>query len=146
MGGVALPPLLSRCVGVGVLVELRSRTADEVPRRLRPDEEVVSDLDAGIDEDRRSRVHRESQGSKIPCTRCAISSRCNNSCGCLNWQTTGTVNAVSPVLCRNEQMLLRVADEVGTRLYKERSPLFLHKHYNKGFPVLSLLEDTLARR
>ena len=30
---------------------------------------------------------------------------------------------------------------VGRRLYRERDPLFLHKHYNATCPVLSLLED-----
>jgi len=67
-------------------------------------------------------------------------------CGCLNWQTTGSINGISPVLCRYEQMLLPIADRVGEVLYKKRDPLFLHKHYNSAYPVLSLLEDTLTRK
>lgn len=52
---------------------------------------------------------------------------------------------MSPVLCANERMLMPIADRVGEYLYRKRSPLFLHKHYNTAYPVLSLLEDTLGR-
>jgi hypothetical protein len=59
----------------------------------------------------------------------------------LNWQTTGSVTRVSPVLCRSEQMLTMVADEVGARLFAEQNPRFLQKHYDPAYPILSLLED-----
>ena len=58
-----------------------------------------------------------------------------------NWQTTGTVSEPSPVLCRHERMLVPIADRIGKILYEERSPGFLHKHYNAAYPVLSLIED-----
>lgn len=102
-------------------------------------------VDVGIDESRRSAIHDASQSQKVDCLGCAIRDRCNNTCGCLNWQTTGSINRVSPVLCRYEQMLLPIADRVATLLYRKRDPLFLHKHYNVAYPVLSLLEDTLVR-
>ncbi len=50
---------------------------------------------------------------------------------------------MSPVLCRYEQMLVPLADRVGRILYRRRDPLFLHKHYNAAYPVLSLIEDAL---
>ena len=71
---------------------------------------------------------------------------CNNSCGCLNWQTTGSVNAISPTVCRHEQMLMPIADRVGRELYRRREPHFLHKHYNAAYPVLSMIEDVLSTR
>jgi len=98
----------------------------------------------GIDEEARSRVHDESEAEKETCRDCVVKNRCNNSCGCLNWQTTGTVNKVSPVLCRNEQMLIRIADGIGETLYKKRDPLFVNKHYNEAYPALSLLEDSTS--
>jgi hypothetical protein len=64
-------------------------------------------------------------------------------CGCLNWQTTGSVNAISPTLCRHEQMLMPIADRLGRELYRQRNPYFLHKHYNAASPVLSMIEDAL---
>jgi uncharacterized protein len=105
----------------------------------------IGHVDCGVDEAARSRLHDESEAEKAACRDCAIRARCNNSCGCLNWQTTGSVNTVSPVLCRFEQMLMPIADRVGRRLYRERNPLFLHKHYNAAYPVLSLLEDAQTR-
>jgi len=106
----------------------------------------IGHVATGIDEAARERIHDQSEAEKPFCATCAIKERCHNTCGCLNWQTTGTINGISPVLCRYEQMLIPIADRVGERLYKKRDPLFLHKHYNAAYPVLSLLEDTLAKK
>lgn len=104
----------------------------------------IGDVVSGIDEAKRARLHDESQCEKEPCRDCAIQRRCHNTCGCLNWQTTGSVGRVSPVLCRHEQMLMPIADRVGDTLYGERNPLFLNKHYNPAYPVLSFLDDGAA--
>jgi uncharacterized protein len=101
----------------------------------------IGDVAAGIDESRRRRAHDLSEAEKKPCRRCAIEPRCNNSCGCLNWQATGSVDRVSPVLCRHERTLLPIADAVGRKLWRRRDPVFIQKHYNAAYPVLSLLED-----
>ncbi|MFH1024394.1 MAG: radical SAM protein [Planctomycetota bacterium] len=101
----------------------------------------IGNVNDGVDEAARARIRGESEAEKEVCRTCALKERCNNSCGCLNWQTTGSVNRVSPVLCRNEQILMPIADRVGKILYRERNPLFLHKHYNAAYPVISLLED-----
>lgn len=103
----------------------------------------IGSVDAGLDEERRQSLRRESQADKPACLSCAIRDRCNNSCGCLNWQTTGCLNEVSPVLCQYERTLMPIADRVAERLYQKRDPLFLHKHYNAAYPALSLLEDSL---
>lgn len=105
----------------------------------------IGDVQSGIDEPRRRRLRDESQDDKAPCRACAIRRRCHNTCGCLNWQTTGSVDRVSPVLCRYEQMLIPLADRVGDTLYAEQNPLFLNKHYNPAYPLLSLLEDQPGR-
>lgn len=101
----------------------------------------IGHLDSGIDAVALARVRASSKEEKEPCARCAIRHRCHHTCGCLNWQSTGDVNEVSPVLCRYERMLVEIADDVGAQLYRERDPHFLHKHYNAAWPVLSLLED-----
>ncbi len=105
----------------------------------------IGHVRSGIDEAARARIHDESEAEKAFCRECAVRERCNNSCGCLNWQTTGTINGVSPVLCRHEQLLMPIADRVGRQLYKKRNPLFLHKHYDSVYLVLSLLEDVYSR-
>ena len=38
-------------------------------------------------------------------------------------------------------MLVGLADRIGEVLYQERNSMFLEKHYNPAYPVLSLLED-----
>ncbi len=104
----------------------------------------IGNVRDGIDEQARMRIHDASEKEKEVCEDCAIKDRCNNSCGCLNWQTTGSVNTVSPVLCAHERMLTPIADRVGKVLYGKRDPLFLHKHYNSAYPVLSLIEDAAS--
>ncbi len=101
----------------------------------------IGHVNTGIDARARERLHAEAEQEKATCKVCAIRERCNHTCGCLNWQSTGSVAAVSPVLCRYEQMLIPIADRIGRALYRARDPLFLHKHYNAAYPVLSLLED-----
>lgn len=104
----------------------------------------IGNVYEGIDEEARQRIHDASESEKEVCQGCAVRERCNNSCGCLNWQTTGSVNGISPVQCRYEQMLMPIADRVGRILYEKRDPHFLHKHYNAAYPVLSLMEDSGA--
>jgi len=103
----------------------------------------IGHVSTGLDLGARQRIRENARHAKEPCQSCAVRQRCNHTCGCLNWQTMGTIHAVSPVLCRHEQMLLPIADRVAATLYRERSPLFLHKHYNAAYPLLSLIEDGL---
>ena len=105
----------------------------------------IGDVESGIDENKRKRLRDELQQDKEPCRECSLRSRCHNTCGCLNWQTTGSVAQVSPVLCRHEQMLIPMADRIGETLYREQNSLFLNKHYNPAYPVLSLMEDQDSR-
>lgn len=99
---------------------------------------------SGIDRAAKARIRAMAAQEHEPCRQCAIRSRCHHTCGCLNWQTTGTVTSVSPVLCRYEQLLLPIADRVAETLFRERNPCFLHKHYNAAYPLLSLVEDVLG--
>jgi uncharacterized protein len=101
----------------------------------------IGHVATGLDEVARARLRDESQREKEPCCQCALRNRCQNTCGCLNWQTTGTVDRISPVLCRHEQLLIAIADRVGAILYQERNPRFLQKHYDPAYPILSFLED-----
>jgi uncharacterized protein len=106
----------------------------------------IGDVTSGIDEAKRNQLRDESQDEKDPCRQCSIRRRCHNTCGCLNWQTTGSVARVSPVLCRYEQMLVPIADRIGETLYCERDMLFLNKHYNPSYVMLSLVEDLHGSR
>jgi len=67
--------------------------------------------------------------------------RCYNTCSCLNWQTTGNINEISPILCETERILIPIVDKLGKELYEKKSKMFIQKQYNVAFPILSLLED-----
>ena len=95
----------------------------------------------GIDETRREAIYALNEQDKPQCAGCALAGRCHNKCGCLNMQTTGSLTRVPALLCEHERMVFPIADRLAGRLFKERSPLFLQRHYNPAFPVLSFLED-----
>jgi uncharacterized protein len=38
-------------------------------------------------------------------------------------------------------MVIEAADDVGARLFRVRDPMFLQKHYNDFYPLVSAVED-----
>lgn len=98
----------------------------------------------GIDPQAHQRVREIAKRPKEPCNTCALERRCLETCACLNWQTTGSIENVSPVLCRHERMITPIADKLAQSLFEERNALFIQKHYNDCYPLLSLLEDQLS--
>ena len=106
----------------------------------------IGDVRQGIDEEARLRIYLQNTGEKESCKDCAIRGRCNHCCGCLNRQATGSIDKVSPMLCAHERMILPIVDKLAARLFEKRNPLFIQKHYNDLFPVLSLVEDAVSIR
>lgn len=102
---------------------------------------AIGNVDEGLDEDTRMRLYSINSQEKNTCTGCAIRERCNHYCGCLNKQTTGSIDKVSPILCAHERIVLPIADKLAASLFKKRSPMFIQKHYNEMFPLISLVED-----
>lgn len=105
------------------------------------DEYVIGTAGSGVDEVRREELFCLNERDKPECAGCALERRCHNKCGCLNFQTTGSLEHVPAVLCEYERMLIPIADRLAERLFKVRNPMFLQRHYNPAFPVLSFLED-----
>jgi len=106
----------------------------------------IGDVWKGIDEARRGELFDVNGEEKESCGACAVRERCNHYCGCLNRQSTGRIDRVSPVLCAHERTVLPIADKLAARLFKARNPMFIQKHYNDLFPLISLVEDTVAKR
>lgn len=104
-------------------------------------EYCIGNVDDGIDEAARQRLYENNAEEKTTCVECAIRERCNHYCGCLNLATTGSLDTVSPVQCAHERMIMPIADKVGETLFKKRSAMFIQKHYNEMFPLISLVED-----
>ncbi len=101
----------------------------------------IGHISSGIDTDKVNALYEQSQSCGSECTECAFNLRCEHRCGCLNWQTTGNIGKVSPLLCETERLLIPIADRLAERLFKKRNALFIQKHYNVMYPMLSYLED-----
>ena len=101
----------------------------------------IGHVNTGLDEVRRRELFMRSHAAKPDCSQCAIEPRCNHVCACLQFQTTGKIDGVSPVLCAHERIVVPIADRLAERLFRDRDPMFIQKHYNAAFPLLSLIED-----
>jgi uncharacterized protein len=106
---------------------------------------VLGDVFSGFTEEKRRWVSSCSEGVKPECDGCALLDRCSSWCACVNWTSTGSLERASPVVCAHDQMLMRIADAAANRLWKRRNHLFIHKHYNPAFPVLSFIEDVIVK-
>ena len=107
---------------------------------------AIGDVWNGIDAEKQQALYKLSRKTKSVCDECALNFRCEHRCSCLNWQTTGKIDAVSPILCETEKILIPVADKLGESLYKKKVPFFIQKNYNPIYPVISYLEDTIVTR
>lgn len=106
----------------------------------------IGDVRHGIDEAARRRLYELNGEEKAECAECVVRERCNHFCGCLNRQSTGRIDQVSPVLCAHERIVLPIVDRLAARLFKRRNAMFIQKHYNDLYPLLSLIEDTAKRK
>ncbi|MCL1910479.1 MAG: SPASM domain-containing protein, partial [Kiritimatiellaeota bacterium] len=102
---------------------------------------AIGHAERGLDEAKRDLLYCENEAEKETCADCALNGRCHNKCGCMNIQTTGSLDRLPALLCEYERIIFPVADRLASTLYKERNPLFIQRHYNPMFPVMSFLED-----
>jgi uncharacterized protein len=98
---------------------------------------VFNGIDVSIAED----LYKISKFENPSCTDCSYNDRCNNKCSCLNWQLTGSINKLSPKICESERILIPIVDSLGEKLFEKRVPMFIQKHYNSAYPILSMIED-----
>jgi uncharacterized protein len=105
------------------------------------EEYCIGNVFDGLNEIKRTELHLRSRKRFEACDKCVFKHRCNNNCSCLNWQATGNINRITPFLCESERILIDISDKLGEKLYKKKSPMFIHKHYNALYPFFSVLED-----
>lgn len=101
----------------------------------------IGSISAGIEMGIQNQLYKDSKQQTALCLKCDYNARCNNKCSCLNWQTTGTLNQISPVVCETERVLIPIVDAMGERLYKKGAAMFIQKHYNAVYPIISMIED-----
>ena len=102
---------------------------------------VIGTAAHGIDETKRQALYERNERGDEICHGCALLGRCHCKCGCLNFQVTGDYRKIPAILCEYERLLIPMADDIAETLYEERNPLFIQRHYNTLFPILSFLED-----
>jgi len=103
----------------------------------------IGDVFSGLDGARREEVYKLGEKPLDACKKCAISKRCNYVYDSIRLENSRVVTDISPVQCTHERLVTPIVDEVAEQLYKEGSALFLHKHYNALYPIMSLIEDSL---
>jgi len=102
---------------------------------------VIGDVFSGIDFDKQKFIYEKGAVPLEPCSKCAIRTRCNYAYDSLSRFDEEIVPNITPIQCTHEQMITPIADYVAGKLYKDRSPMFIHKHYNDLYPIVSLVED-----
>jgi len=101
----------------------------------------IGDVFSGIDKDKHKAIFERGAIPSEPCSKCAIKSRCNYAYDNLSNDGDNMIDDVSPVQCVHERLITPIADYVAQTLYKEKNALFIHKHYNDLYPIMSLVED-----
>jgi len=101
----------------------------------------IGNIYKGIEKPKQENLYNLSKSVSKVCTGCDYNQRCNNKCSCLNWQLTGELNDVAPLVCETERILIPVVDSLGEKLFRKGAPMFIQKHYNSVYPLLSMLED-----
>ena len=101
----------------------------------------IGDVFTGIDEEKRKLLEGKDTVAPESCRECAIKSRCHYAEDSLTRHDMDLCISISPVQCAHEQLLTPIADDVAVKLYREQNALFIHKHYNQMYSVVSLLED-----
>jgi uncharacterized protein len=101
----------------------------------------IGNIFEGIDREKQKKMYLESKLEDEVCKTCDYYNRCNNKCSCLNWQLTGEINKISPKICECERILIPIVDSLGKKMFNNHRSMFVQKHYNAIYPILSMLED-----
>jgi uncharacterized protein len=95
----------------------------------------IGDLERGLDVARRDAMVGAKNRPDPECAACELQPRCMHWCGCANYETTGHVDQVAPIVCWFERCFIAEADRVANTLYAERNRTFIRRFY---VPELSL--------
>jgi len=102
---------------------------------------VIGDVFSGINPEKRRLIDEKGAIPPAPCLECALNTRCNYVYDSLSSGAGVIASEISPIQCAHEQLVTPIADKIAAKLYKDRNALFLHKHYNEMYSIVSLIED-----
>lgn len=94
----------------------------------------IGHVQQGLDKERRDRMVANKNQPDAECEACDLRPRCMHWCGCANFETTGDVGQVSPMVCWFERCFIAEADRVANTLYGEKDPTFLRRFYIPELP------------
>jgi uncharacterized protein len=95
----------------------------------------IGDAFSGIDVARRDAMVGAKNEPDPECAACELRPRCMHWCGCANYETTGDVAQVSPIVCWFERCFIAEADRVANTMYAERDPVFIRRFYAPELPL-----------
>ena len=90
----------------------------------------MGDVFNGFDLSKRANLTAQRGNINAECQTCLLKSRCINTCGCINYNLTGSINKTNGVLCFFQKLVIEVADRIASTLYQEKNSLFLNKFYH----------------
>ena len=91
---------------------------------------AIGHVASGIDLGRRMCLDAQRGPVADECGGCGEQSRCNSFCACANYAETGSISTPGGVQCWHERMAMRLADDVGRRLWAARDRHFLARVYS----------------
>lgn len=91
----------------------------------------IGDVFSGIDALSQERIYIKSLKKPECCKGCALETRCINDCACANFQQCGDMNAVSPVQCRYQRILIEKADDLARRMLEVDEEHFIRRYFKK---------------
>ncbi|MFH1130120.1 MAG: radical SAM protein [Pseudomonadota bacterium] len=89
----------------------------------------IGNLEGGLNTKRRDQMVQAKNTPDSECKECALQPRCAYWCGCANYETTGNVGQVSPIVCWFERCFIAEADRVANAMYSTKNPIFLRRFY-----------------
>jgi len=101
----------------------------------------IGDVISGIDSEKQKFLFDRGGELAPECRECAISSRCNYAYGHMKSQNANITSDISPIHCAHERLITPIADRAAEKLFADGSAMFIHRHYNEMYPVMSLMED-----
>lgn len=91
----------------------------------------IGDVFSGIDAAAQEKIYLQSRKKPECCNGCALEARCINDCACANFQQCGNMNAVSPVRCRYQRILIEKADELARKMLEADDRHFIKRYMGK---------------
>lgn len=98
-------------------------------------EVCIGDLNnGGLDVARRDQLVKMKNTLDPECAECELNPRCMYWCGCANYETSGHVGRVSPIICWFERCFIAEADRIANTLFAEKNTTFLRRFYLPSIP------------